>query len=510
MRETGKPLFIFEMANNHQGSIEHGKRIIREIRKVCDEFDEFEFAFKFQYRDLDTFIHPDYKDRTDIKNVKRFQDTRLSMEQFAELLEEVRNNNFMTICTPFDEISVEYIANQKYDYIKIASCSFGDWPLLEKIAEKKMPVIASAAGSDMEIIHKVVQFFNNRNINISLMHCVAEYPTMNAHLQMNQIDYYHKEFPDLRIGFSTHEDPNNMLPVKIAVAKGAVIFEKHVGVPTENIVLNGYSANPQQVHQWLLAVRETYEICGVVGERYNPTDKEKEDLVALKRGVFVKYGLYKDQIIGKEDIYLAFPCKQGQLVANDLSKYNRIQIINDKIGKDMPVMIEDVIIQDASDGILEIVKDLIKLLKEGKVVVPMGSSCEISHHYGIERFRETGVAMIDCVNREYCKKILVLLPGQVHPSHYHVKKEETFVILHGSLSITINSITKVLHKGDVVTIEREAAHSFLTEEGCIFEEISSTHYIDDSYYEKEDDFSSPRKTKVHFTKEMLSIINGNK
>lgn len=68
-----KPLFIFEMANNHQGKIEHGKAIIREISKVCSEFNEFKFAFKFQYRDLDTFIHPAYKNRLDIKNVKGFK-----------------------------------------------------------------------------------------------------------------------------------------------------------------------------------------------------------------------------------------------------------------------------------------------------------------------------------------------------------------------------------------------------------------------------------------------------
>ena len=132
-----KPLFIFEMANNHQGNVEHGKRIIREIKKVCEQFKQFEYGFKFQYRDLDTFIHPDYKERTDVKNVKRFQETRLTMVQFKELLDEVRKNGFKAICTPFDENSVDNIAEQKYDFIKIASCSFGDWPLLEKIAEKK-------------------------------------------------------------------------------------------------------------------------------------------------------------------------------------------------------------------------------------------------------------------------------------------------------------------------------------------------------------------------------------
>ena len=78
-------LFIFEMANNHMGDVEHGLRIINEFYDTCKGFGDFNFAFKLQYRDLDTFIHPDYKNRTDFKYVKRFQETRLSKEQLKAL-----------------------------------------------------------------------------------------------------------------------------------------------------------------------------------------------------------------------------------------------------------------------------------------------------------------------------------------------------------------------------------------------------------------------------------------
>lgn len=128
-----KPLFIFEMANNHQGSVEHGKNIIYELEKSCERFRPyFDFAVKFQYRNLDTFIHPEYRERTDIKNIKRFQETRLNKNEFKELKEAVKAANFYTICTPFDEDSVDLIMEHDYDVIKIASCSFLDWPLLEK------------------------------------------------------------------------------------------------------------------------------------------------------------------------------------------------------------------------------------------------------------------------------------------------------------------------------------------------------------------------------------------
>ena len=44
---------------------------------------------------------------------------------------------------------------------------------------------------------------------------------------------------------------------------------------------------------------------------------------------------------------------------------------------------------------------------------------EISHHYGLDKFFKYGLSMFTIVNREYCKKILVCLPSQIHPTQYH-------------------------------------------------------------------------------------------
>ena len=49
----------------------------------------------------------------------------------------------MAMCTPFDEASIPVIEEQKLDIIKVASCSFTDWPLLECIVKTDKPIIAS-------------------------------------------------------------------------------------------------------------------------------------------------------------------------------------------------------------------------------------------------------------------------------------------------------------------------------------------------------------------------------
>lgn len=499
-----KPLFTFEMANNHQGSVEHGKKIIQEMKKVAEPYEDiFDFAFKFQYRDLDTFIHPAYKDRMDIKNIKRFQDTRLTQEQFLELKAEVEKQGMYTMCTAFDEVSVRRIVEQGYDIIKIASCSFTDWPLLEAVAGAGLPVIASGAGSSLSEVDRVVSFFLNRKLRFSLMHCVAQYPTKDEFQEMNQIDLYCNRYPDINIGFSTHESPDNLEPIKVAVAKGAKIFEKHVGVSTDTITLNGYSANPEQVRAWLAAARNTFILCGVTDGRYTPAKKEIADLQALRRGVFAKKDLVPGQPLTRDDYYLAFPCQEGQLLANNLSKYTSISVGSQMIEKDAPLLIRDLQIYDNRNKVETIVKRIMDLISKSNVVIPVGSPCDISHHYGIDRFDENGVAMIECINREYCKKVLIMMPGQKHPSHYHKQKEETFLVLYGSLDIACNGKAKHISRGESVVVERGVDHSFYSKEGCVFEEISTTHFGNDSFYKDAAKFVNPRKTRVYLTEDFL-------
>ena len=109
------------------------------------------------------------------------------------------------------------------------------------------------------------------------------------------------------------------------------------------------------------------------------------------------------------------------------------------------------------------------------------------------------------INREYCKKVLVLLAGQSHPTHTHGKKEETFNVLSGEMSLTLSGETQTLKAGDIATVGRGVKHSFSTESGVVFEEISTTNFADDSYYE-EDAISrnSNRKTNLLFRAEWIN------
>lgn len=486
-----RPLFIFEMANNHMGDTAHGVAIIHAIHAVCKDFDEFDFAFKLQYRDLDTFIHPSCKGREDLKYVKRFEETRLSHAQFATLLAAMRACGFQTVCTPFDEPSVDLIEAQGIEVIKIASCSLTDWPLLERIAQTDKPIVASTAGASPEEVDTVVSFFLHRGKQLTIMHCVAEYPTPPAHLHIRRIDALRSRYPEIRIGFSTHEPPDATEPVMLALAKGATVFEKHVGLPSERYRLNAYSANPEQVRRWLEAARRALLLCG--SEAWPaPSADEAGSLESLRRGVFLTQDLPAGATITNDMVCFAFPPAPGQITANQWSKYTRY-IARQPLKAGSPLSADAVEIHDEREHVLDAVMAVRQLLQDGNIVVPGKSDLEISHHYGMEHFKEFGLVMITVVNREYCKKLIVMLPGQTHPEQYHNQKEETFVILHGSMTLWLNGEERQAKRGDVITVQRGVRHKFFSQDGVVFEEISSTHYPNDSIYTDPKITANPRR-----------------
>jgi len=488
MNSRTKPLIIFEMANNHMGSVDHGKKIINSLKEQAKFFD-FDFAVKFQYRDLDTFIHPEYKDRMDLKFVKRFSETRISDVDYLSLKSECEKVGFKTICTPFDEVSVRKIKEHNYDYLKVASCSIKDWPLLEEICKVDMPVIASTGGASLEDVDKVVSLFHHESVSLILMHCVGIYPTDNSNLQLNRISWFKGRYNGIEVGFSTHESPDQLLPVSIAVGKGVMIFEKHVGLEdkSQQFELNAYSANPEQVGRWLNCIDESIKILGENSEKnYTPKKEEIDGLLNLKRGVYAKETIEKDLNFDENKVFYAMPAKKGQMTSEDFSKHSLKYVSLDSYNKNDPII--NYVIEKSDINrvtISDLLHKIKALLSQARIIINEDSNIELSHHYGIENIANTGAVLIDCINQEYCKKILVMAPNQVHPEHYHIKKKESFQVLWGDLDFTKNSVKMKLKPGDIVTIEKMEKHSFATKNGVVFEEISTTAFSNDSVYTDE-------------------------
>ena len=492
-------LFTLEMANNHQGSVEHGKKIIKSLAPIVKEAG-VKAAIKFQFRDLDTIIHPAHKESSDSKHIPRFLSTRLSKEEFRELFDAAREEGFITMATPSDEVSVDVLNELGVEVIKIASAASVDWPLLEKVVKTGKPIICSTGGLSIEKVDNLFSFFTHRGANFALMHCVGIYPTPDHKLNLGRIKIFKERYSDVPIGYSTHEDPDNIDAIKIAYANGARLFERHIGIETDDIKLNAYSSRPDQVERWLSAYNDTLKLIGpgVSSKKFEDVE-EIDSLASQMRGIYVSNAIKRGSVIGEADVFFAMPFQSKQLHSGQWKAgliadrdYTVDQALSVKL---LPTELKK------KEVIYKAIHDVKGMLNISHIFVNDDSLVELMHPEGINNFFTAGSFVITCINRDYCKKIVAMLPGQQYPSHYHKKKEKTLQVISGQLKIDIAGRQKDLYPGETLLIPAGVWHGFQTFKGVIFEELSSDYPEDALVY------ADPKVSKEHNEEIATKLIN---
>jgi N-acetylneuraminate synthase len=336
-RDIFEDLFVLELANNHLGNVERGLKIITDFGRVV-RFNNQRAAIKLQFRNVDTFIHKDYRDRTDLRYIKKTIATQMSEQNFVILVDAIRKNGCLPMATPFDEASVDLCVNLGIQILKIASSDVNDWFLIEKIAATRKPVIVSTGGSSAKDLDDLVLFFENRNIPLAINHCVAIYPSEDSELEINQIDFLKKRYPNHVIGFSTHEYHDWTSSIMIAYAKGARTFERHVDIESDGVNVSPYCSLPGQIDQWFKAFKKAKEMCGSSSEQKRiPPKKEIDYLDSLVRGVYAKRDLPEGYAIQDKDVYLAVPLVKGQISCRELM---RGEVLLKPVKQDQPIMVD--------------------------------------------------------------------------------------------------------------------------------------------------------------------------
>lgn len=340
-RDIFEELFVLEMANNHWGKLERGLKMISEFSKVV-RFNNVRAAIKLQLRDVERFIHKDYRGRTDIRYIKKTLDTQMPREHFLTLTEAIRKSGCIPMATPFDERSVDFCVELGLPLLKLASSDVNDWPLIEKIAKTRRPVICSTGGTSPKDLDDLVTFFDNRNIPLAINHCVSLYPCEDADLELNQIDFLKNRYPHHTIGYSTHEYHSWDASLFMAYAKGARTFERHIDIDDGTTKVSPYCSLPEQVDTWFKTFAGAREMCGSSGEsRRIPKEAEIKYLDDLVRGVYAKRDLPAGYTLDYEriddDVYLAVPLQKGQISCRELMSG---EVVNQAVKADAPIMID--------------------------------------------------------------------------------------------------------------------------------------------------------------------------
>jgi sialic acid synthase SpsE len=318
-RDIFEDLFVLELANNHMGSVGRGLDIITAYSRVV-RFNNVRAAIKLQLRDVEHFIHKDFRDRDDIRYIKKTLATRLSNAEYGLLVEAIRKAGCVTMATPFDEASVDTCRDLGVQILKLASSDGNDWVLIEKLASLRQPVMVSTGGCSLKDLDDLVTFFENRNIPLAINHCVSLYPCEDNELQLNQIDFLRMRYPNHIIGLSSHECHDWTSSIAIAYAKGARTFERHIDID-DGAPVSSYCSVPEQVDAWFKAWKKAKEMCGPGGDSWRTCSRpEIEYLNDLVRGVYARRDLPAGHALCDDDIYLAIPLQKGQISCRELMR----------------------------------------------------------------------------------------------------------------------------------------------------------------------------------------------
>ena len=341
-RDIFENLFVLEVTNNHQGSLKRALDIVHEHSRVV-RFNNVRCAIKLQFRDVDSFVHKDFRDRNDIRYVRRVLDTKISKHDYAVLVEAIRKSGCLPMATPFDESSVDWCVEFDMPIIKIASADSNDWMLLERIAATRRPCIISFGATPLKDMDDVVTFFEHRNIPLAINHCVAAYPHEDSECELDQIDFLKNRYPGHTIGWSSHEYGDWHTSIAIAYSKGARTFERHIDINNDGFQVAKYSSLPDQIDEWFRAFHKVVVFSGTShSERKLPLSKETAYLDTYIRGVYAKRDLQPGEILREEDIYLAIPLQKGQISCRELmlGKFGH-KLVN-AVSVDSKISIDDI------------------------------------------------------------------------------------------------------------------------------------------------------------------------
>lgn len=228
----------------------------------------------------------------------------LSDEQHYEVYKYAKEKGLdfvETLCAPSCLSIMKYFTP---DYLKVASRDLTNIPLLEALAETKIPIILSTGMAGEKELDEALDVITKYHSNISILHCVSQYPTHPNNLNLNTITYLKKNYPQYKIGFSDHTIGISA-PVA-AIAMGAEIIEKHVTIDRR---MKGTdqagSLGPDGVNRMIRDIRITEMSMGKEEIFIEPEVKNSK--IKLERSIATNRNLKVGEVISENDIHLLSP-----------------------------------------------------------------------------------------------------------------------------------------------------------------------------------------------------------
>jgi sialic acid synthase SpsE len=336
---TNKHTYIIgEIGQNHNGSVDIAKLITELVARPVKE-PVFDLALapidavKLTKRDLNEELTQSEMNRV-YDSPNAFGRTYGEHRAFLELPDEAHYEvykhakslglDFVETLCAVGTLSLLKLFTP--DKLKVASRDLTNLPLLEALAETKIPIILSTGMGGQKELDDALDVITRYHSDISILHCVSQYPTHPAHSNLNTIRFLKEQYPQYTIGYSDHTIGISA-PVA-AVALGAEVIEKHVTIDrymkgTDQI----NSLGPDGVRRMIRDIRLTELSLGQENMFIDACvlDAKKK----LERSIASKHFIPKGTVITEADLHMLSP-------GTGLKWHERHLITGKKTARDIP------------------------------------------------------------------------------------------------------------------------------------------------------------------------------
>ena len=329
---------IGEIGQNHNGSVDIAKLIVELIARPVRE-DDFNIelkpmnAVKLTKRDLNEELTTSQMNRIyDTPNSfgRTYGEHRafleLSDEEHYEVYKYAKEKGLDFVETLCAKGCMSLLKLFTPDYLKVASRDLTNLPLLEVMAETEIPIILSTGMAGKKELDDALEVITRYHNNISILHCVSQYPTQPDNLNLKTITYLKQHYGQYCIGFSDHTI-GIAAPI-VAVGMGAEIIEKHVTIDRRMKGTDQQgSLGPDGVNRMIRDIRIAERWLGK--EELYIDSSVASAKVKLERSIATNKTLHPGDIITEQDIHLLSP-------GDGFKWVERAKVVGHKVLKEIP------------------------------------------------------------------------------------------------------------------------------------------------------------------------------
>jgi len=311
------PLVIAEIGINHNGSLKIAFEMVDAAHRAGVE------VVKHQTHVVEDEMSKAAKKvipgNADKSIYEIMDDCALNEQDEIKLKNYVESKGMIFISTPFSRAAAYRLEKMGVEGYKIGSGECNNFPLLELIASFGKPVILSTGMNTIETIQKAKKIFEDKNVDVALLHTTNLYPTPNHLVRLGALEEMKEAFPNNVIGLSDHTLTNHACLGAVAI--GGSILERHFTDTMDRIGPDIVCSMDENACKDLI---EGSKIIALQrGGSKGPAEEEQVTIDFAFATVVSTQDIKKGNVFTKENLWVKRPGKGGILAEH----------YNDVIGK---------------------------------------------------------------------------------------------------------------------------------------------------------------------------------